>query len=110
MLLLGVLFNLSDEQNPFGTVARFRDEMAPGSYLAICHFSSDSDRAARAQLEATYANTPWPLTLRSRDQILRFFDGFELVPPGLVDVQQWRPETEAEPTALKMPGGVGRKV
>jgi len=113
VLLFGVLFNVSEEQDPFGIVARFREEMAPGSYIGICHFATDSDREAMAQLEAIYAGTPWPLTLRSRDQVLRFFDGFELVPPGLVDVQQWRPDTDTAstaPTALRMPGGVGRKL
>jgi len=110
VLLLAVLHNVSDEEDPARIIARFRDQMAPGSYIAISQFSSDSRPEATAELEAVYADTPWPKTLRSPDEILRFFDGFELVPPGLADMDQWVPDADVPPTALKIPGGVGRKI
>jgi hypothetical protein len=109
VLMLGVLHSVGDEYDPAGIVARFREEMASGSFLSIAQFSDDGAPAAMAQLKANYADTPWPMTIRSREQILRLFEGFELVPPGLVDVEKWRPEMEAPSTALKIPGGVGRK-
>jgi S-adenosyl methyltransferase len=110
VLMLAVIHNVSDEYDPAGIVARFRNQMAPGSHIAISQFAPDGEPQATAQLEAVYAATPWPKTLRSREEIQRLFDGFELLPPGVVDVQRWRPE-EGEPprTTLSMPGGVGRK-
>jgi len=53
-----------------------------------------------------------PKTIRSRDEILRLFDGFEVLPPGLVDMERWRPDGNTPsmpPTELKIPGCVGRK-
>jgi hypothetical protein len=110
VLLLAVIHNISDEYDPAGIVARFRDRMAPGSYIAISQFAPGGDPKATAALEEIYATTPWPKTLRSPAEIQRLFDGFELLPPGVVDVQRWRPEGGEPPrTALSMPGGVGRK-
>jgi hypothetical protein len=111
VLFLAILHDITDEQDPGGIVARVRERMVPGSYIAIEQFASDSDPEARASLEEVYSETPWPITFRSRDHIARFFDGFELLPPGVVDVEQWRPEREpTPPTALKVVGGVGRKM
>jgi hypothetical protein len=110
VLFLNMLHDISDDDDPAGIVGYFRDRMVSGSYVAIAQFAADSDPTARAELEAAYANTPWPITFRSRDQIRQFFDGFELVPPGLVDVERWRPEVDAPSTALKAAGGVGRKM
>jgi SAM-dependent methyltransferase len=110
VLFLNMLHDISDEHDPAGIVAEFRARMVPGSYVAIAQFADDSEPRAKAELEAAYTNTPWPIAFRPRDQILGFFDGFELVPPGLVDVERWRPEGEAPSTALKAAGGVGRKM
>ena len=113
VLMLAVLHNVSDADDPAGIVAKFRDQMATGSYLAISQFAADSHPKALAQLESVYANTPVPKTVRSREEILRLFDGFELLPPGLADMDQWRPDADTRPlpaTELKIPGGVGRKV
>jgi hypothetical protein len=49
-------------------------------------------------------------TYRTRDEVTRLFDGLELVEPGMVRIQQWRPESEIQAkTAGAMWGGVGRK-
>lgn len=109
VLLVAVLHVISDEADPAGIVRQFRDRMSPGSYLAISQLTSDSDPEAVAQAKSATDNTAIPLAFRSREQILRFFDGFELVEPGLVSVQQWRPASEVQPTRLTVLGGVGRK-
>ena len=54
------------------------------------------------------AGTPVETYFRPRSQILRFFDGFDLIEPGLTDVQEWRQAITA-PTRLKIAGAVGRK-
>jgi SAM-dependent methyltransferase len=93
VLLVSVLHFLSDADDPHAVVATIRDSLAPGSYLALSHISADfvpDDNVVRRAVAAYQkANAPaWP---RSRAEILRFFDGFDLVEPGLVPKAQWRP-------------------
>ena len=108
VLCVAVLHLVPDAEDPGGIVARFRDRMRAGSYLALSQFASDSDQEAMAELRAVAAGTAVETYFRSRDQIGRFFDGFELVPPGLTDVERWR-QDGAAPTRLKIAGAVGRK-
>jgi len=108
VLCVAVLHLVPDAEDPEGIVARFRDALCPGSYLALSQFTSDSDPGAMAELRAVAAGTAVETYFRSRERILRFFDGFELVPPGLTDVERWR-QDGAAPTRLKIAGAVGRK-
>ncbi len=89
------------------------DAVAPGSYLAISHIGTEffPDQAAMAQAKAVYERASEPVWARSRDQILGFFDGFELLEPGLVPKRQWRSVTgqAAADTPNIQWGGVGRK-
>jgi hypothetical protein len=110
LLFIGLFHLVSDEYDPAGLIARYRDRMAPGSYLCLSQFCTDgSDPAAKAKLEEISVNSPAPMCFRHRDEIGRFFDGFALLPPGVVDIQDWWPDEPAPPTALKMAAGVGRK-
>jgi hypothetical protein len=108
VLCVAVLHLVPDAEDPGGIVARFRDRMCAGSYLALSQFASDSDAEAMAELRAVAAGTAVETYFRPRDAILRFFDGFSLVPPGLTDVEKWR-QDGAAPTRLKIAGAVGRK-
>jgi hypothetical protein len=110
VLLLAVLHNISDEDDPAGIIGRFRDRMAPGSYIAMSQFCSDSHPEAKALLESVYAETPWPKTLRSREEITRFFDGFEILPPGLADMNEWVPDADIPSTSLRIPGAIARRI
>jgi hypothetical protein len=110
VLFIGLFHLVGDEHHPTALIAGFRDRMAPGSYLCLSQFCSDgSDPAARAKLEEISANSPAPMCFRRRDEISQFFEGFELLPPGVVDVQEWWPDEQAPPTALTVAAGVGRK-
>ena len=109
VLCVATLHLVRDEEDPAGIIARFRERMAPGSHLVVSQFAADSDPAATAQLHAVDAGTPVETYFRSRDEILGFFDGLELLEPGLVSVDEWRPEVTEAPTQLKIVGGVGRK-
>jgi hypothetical protein len=108
VLCVAVLHLVPDAEDPAGIVARFRDHMCSGSYLALSQFAADSDPEAMAELRAVAAGTAVETYFRPRDAILRFFDGFQLVPPGLTDVERWRQEGAA-PTRLKIAGAVSRK-
>jgi S-adenosyl methyltransferase len=119
LLLLAILHFVPDDEDPFGVVARFRDALPAGSYLAISHGTRDiparTDMSPEAmaemgaKVERLYQLTTASLVTRTRARVERFFDGFDLLDPGLVEIQLWRPD-ESEPL---LPGGfyggVGRK-
>jgi hypothetical protein len=109
VLCVAVLHLVPEAENPERIIGQFRDHVCAGSYLVLSQFTSDSDPDAMAELRAVAAGTPVETYFRPRDQIRRFFAGFELVPPGLTDVQDWRPDSIAAPTRLKIAGAVGRK-
>jgi len=108
LLLLTTLFFVSDEFAPNELVRTLTARLAPGSYLVISHAESrpQIQRAGTAfRQEATEPGVP-----RTRDAIAGFFEGFDLVEPGLVPVTEWqpvRPQTDAETVWLY--GGVARK-
>ncbi|WP_396453066.1 SAM-dependent methyltransferase, partial [Actinomadura sp.] len=108
VLLAAVLHLVPDAEDPAGLVRRFCAPLVPGSHLVLSQFAAHSDPEAMAQLRAVADGTPVETYFRDREEVLRFFDGFELLPPGLVDVEQWRPDIEPLPTRLKITGGVGR--
>ncbi len=112
ILLIGVLQLISDDDDPHAIVARFTEAVPAGSWLAIFHPASDivPDQIGEAarRVNARSANTT---TLRSREQIARFFDGLELLDPGLVQVHRWRPGSAAPDDGEQIAGyaGLARK-
>ena len=114
LLLLGVLYFITDDEAPGQLIGAYRDSLAPGSYLALSH--GCADEVAPDVIQGTtsaYDKATAPLVLRSRAQISRFFDGFEPVHPGLVYLPLWRPDSAPpdpqEAARTGMFGGVGRK-
>lgn len=112
VLLIALLHFIPDNADPPGILAKLRTAIPSGGYLAISHFSSDGPpEEVRGVVEMT-KRSPTPLQLRSYDQVAAFFDGFELVAPGLVDLDQWRPDPGAEGPATRRfhdYAGVGRR-
>jgi S-adenosyl methyltransferase len=109
VLLLGVLHFISLDEDAPGIIARFRQRMVPGSYLAVSLGTSDgADPEMLAEATQTYAAARMPFTLRSRPQIMDLFEGFSLIEPGLVSLPEWRPDPNTDRTPLKGPtvGGV----
>ena len=112
LMLLGVLHLIGDSEEPNRIVAGLMDALAPGSYLAISHPASDIHAAAQAQAQKRYnERVSTPQTLRNRAEVMRFFDGLDLVPPGLVYVHTWRPGPDdiVPPDGVSAYGGVARK-
>jgi S-adenosyl methyltransferase len=104
VLLLSVLHFISHEEDAPGIIARFRERMAPGSYLAVSIGTSDgADPVMLAGATQTYAGARMPFTLRSRAQIMDLLGGFDLVEPGLVSLPEWRPERNTDRTPLSGP-------
>jgi hypothetical protein len=87
------------------------DAVAPGSYLVISHPALDISDTQAAGQRAYNQNVATAQTLRTRDEVARFFAGLELVEPGLVQVHQWRPDPgESAPEGtVSAHGGVAAK-
>jgi hypothetical protein len=112
VMLIAILHLVNDEDNPQQIVDRLLAAMAPGSYLAITHVPSDMQASMGVVAAAKRVNQLMAQRInpRSRADVTRFFDGLELLPPGVVPIQEWRPETAAEAAArAAMWGGVARK-
>jgi S-adenosyl methyltransferase len=113
VLMVAVLHFVSDDDDPFGAVARLRDRLAPGSHLVLSHASAEGRPEAAASHRELYSRTPTPMTMRSRDEIARFFDGFDFIDPGLVWLPLWRPDDPGaaaeQPERTTGFAGVGRR-
>jgi hypothetical protein len=113
LLLIAIMHFITDAEDPAGIVATFRDALPPGSYLALSHGTRDfhSQDAVRHGTKV-YERATAPLVLRTHAQIMAFFDGFDLVEPGLVQVPLWRPDTKPprpkDLAKIAIYGGVGR--
>ncbi len=111
MLLIAVLHFIRDAEHPVGIVTTLREAMAPGSFLVLSHATADFHPDVAAKVTAIYQQASAPLVLRTRAQIERFFDGFDLVEPGLVQPAAWRPHDARPgmPAAGGFYSGVGRR-
>ncbi|MFJ8692422.1 SAM-dependent methyltransferase [Streptomyces roseolilacinus] len=115
LLLVAVLHFLEDSDRPYEAVAELRDALAPGSLIILTHASFEGLPVPQEQAGGTvgvYRDIRNPLVMRSHDEVARFFDGCEMVDPGLVAMPHWRPDTPPEqedPYAFSGFAGVGRK-
>ncbi len=93
--LISILHAIPDDDDPHAIVARLFDAVPSGSYLAISHMGSDlmAPETLQEMDEVWKRQGQQQYTPGSRDQVARFFvDGTDLVEPGLVRVEEWRPE------------------
>ncbi len=111
VMLLGILHMIPEDDDPRAAVAALMRAVPSGSFLTVSHPASDIDAAAGAEASRRYnAQAPESATFRSHAQVMDFFAGLDLVPPGLVRVPEWRPRSEIEArTPSNLWGGVARK-
>ncbi|NUP37865.1 MAG: SAM-dependent methyltransferase [Streptomyces sp.] len=113
VLLVSVLHFVGDDEDPAGAVAALRDALPAGSHLVLSHGTQDFHADRVAEAVSVYSKSTAALSLRSHDEVLAFFDGFDLLEPGLVQVPLWRPDGQPpgpeELAAVGVYGGVGRK-
>ncbi|MFD4628309.1 SAM-dependent methyltransferase [Streptomyces sp. NPDC058284] len=115
LLLVAVLHFVEDAYDPYAAVAELRDATAPGSLVVVSHASYEGVPVPPEQAGRTvgvYKDIRNPLIMRSRDAIARFFEGYDMVEPGLVPMPHWRPDTapeEEDPYSFSGFAGVGRK-
>ncbi|MFF6911196.1 SAM-dependent methyltransferase [Streptomyces sp. NPDC012466] len=114
LLLVAILHFVEDEDDPYRAVAELGEALAPGSLLVLTHASYEGiplppERAGGAV--DVYEDIRNPLIMRSREEIARFFEGYDMVEPGLVAMPRWRPDTapdDEDPYAFSGFAGVGR--
>src|SRR6266487_3147620 len=113
LLLVAIVHFLTDDEGPAGILARLRHALAPGSFLVLSHGTADFQTEAARQAAAVYDQATSTITLRSHARITAFFDGWELIEPGLVQMPLWRPEGKPprpkELSKIWGYGGVGRR-
>ena len=111
VMLIGILHCIPDEDDPAGVIRQLMDAVPPGSYLVISHPANDINSPGVGRLASRLNELmPMKLRFRARAEVARFFDGLELVEPGLVRAPEWRPDSDADldnPAAVW--AGVARK-
>jgi O-methyltransferase involved in polyketide biosynthesis len=111
LMLMGILGHVGDDQEVRSIVRRLLEPMASGSYLAV-YDGTDTDPAGVEAQDQYNRSGAVPYYLRSPERIAAFFDGLELVEPGVVSVTRWRADpadTDDLPADVDAFGGVGRK-
>jgi hypothetical protein len=112
LIFVGVLLHFRDFDDPWSMVRRYVDAVASGSHLVIEHTGRESEDVANYDqvVDVIPAETNFTLVPRTRDEVARFFDGLELVEPGLVYIEDWRPDRAVDDDYLiPLHGAVGRK-
>lgn len=107
LMLVAILHFIEDHDDPWEIVARLRDALAPGSCLILTHATDEGYADAPAEDRDVYRRMGSPLLLRSHREVLRFFDGFEVVDPGVVFYTAWRPDGVLEDDPARFSGYVG---
>jgi hypothetical protein len=110
IMLMGILGHIEDDDQARSIVRRLLDGVPSGSYLTMNDGTDTSEEVVEAARIWNQSANP-TYHLRSPDRIARFFDGLELVEPGVVSPPRWRPEPSPSglPAEIDSFGGVGRK-
>jgi O-methyltransferase involved in polyketide biosynthesis len=110
VLLLAVLHFIPDTDDPYGIVKKLMDAVPAGSFLVICHAPSDINSGEIAEMARRYNQSgAEQMRPRSREEIMRFFEGLEMIPPGLAPLSEWLPPDRADPSSGSAVAGVARK-
>jgi hypothetical protein len=112
LMLMGIMGHVGDDEEARAIVGRLLDALASGSYLALCDGTDTNPAGVAAQARYNESGAI-PYHLRSPERIAGFFEGLELVEPGVVSCPRWRPDPAGAgadaPAEVDAYGGVGRK-
>jgi hypothetical protein len=113
LMLLGILGHIEDDEEARSIVKRLMDALPPGSYLTICDGTNDISEAGVEAQRRYNESGAVPYRLRSATQVTAFFEGLEVVEPGVVSCPRWRPDPDDRsrglPAEMDQFAGVGRK-
>jgi hypothetical protein len=107
LTMIGILGNVADYAQARAIVTRLLDAVPSGSYLAVSDGTSTSAQSVESQRVAKESGHPY--NLRTPEEIGGYFEGLELIEPGLVPTSQWRPQPGTEQAPLDVYCAVGRK-
>jgi S-adenosyl methyltransferase len=110
--MLTILHAIPDSDNPYAIVAKIIDAVPVGSYLAVTHMAADliTPEELQGLYDSLNGKAQQQFQWRTREETARFFAGLDLVEPGLVRVNEWRPEPGTADTRKSgMWAAVGRK-
>ncbi|GCD93110.1 SAM-dependent methyltransferase [Embleya hyalina] len=113
-LMLSVVHHLGDEENPNALVEEYKSRMTPGSHLFLSHFLRRPGDERIDRLEAVMQESLGSGRFRTQDEIEKYFDGMEMVHPGVVSTALWRPTAPVAPGDLEtshilISGGMAQK-
>jgi hypothetical protein len=97
VMLLMLLHMIPDSARPYELVGRVMAAVPSGSYLVLSHPASDIRAQSMAEMAELLTQTGPPMTARSHAEVSRFFDGLDLVEPGVVALPSWRPDSADVP-------------
>ncbi|MBB1252935.1 SAM-dependent methyltransferase [Streptomyces alkaliterrae] len=115
LLLVALLHFIQDDEDPWKTIATFRDALPEGSLLVLTHASWEGGPRTSEhgrQIQDVYRTASSQLVMRRRPDVERFFTGFDVVEPGIVSMPDWRPDgptDQEDPVVYSGFAGVGRK-
>jgi hypothetical protein len=90
--LNGLLHFVPDDRKPYATVEYLLDALPSGSVLAMTHCTADFDPVGWERIVQIYVQSGTPFQARTKDEFRRFFDGLDLIDPGIAVAHQWHPE------------------
>jgi len=110
LILLGILGHLTDDDETRSIVRRLLDALGPGSYLALCDGAPMSVETIEAHRRYNETGAV-PYILRYPETIARFFEGLDILEPGVTEITRWRSDSDASglPDPVHNFGGIGRK-
>ena len=111
LTMLGILGQIPDSDEPEALIARYLDALPPGSYLALAD-GTDTNEALNQAISVYNANSASSYHLRGPERIAAFFEGLEILEPGVVPTSQWHPEpidVGRSPDEVDAICGIGRK-
>ncbi len=105
LLLVALLHFVEDGDDPYAIVKRLVGALPAGSYLVLSHATFDPlDPETIAAMNAVNEGITPKFCPRNLDEVTRFFDGLELLEPGIVSVSDWRPAPGPRPTPAEATG------
>ncbi|WP_329038206.1 SAM-dependent methyltransferase [Streptomyces sp. NBC_00178] len=87
--LIALMHFLPDDHDPYGITRTLTGALAPGSFLVLSHGTADQHPELRRETESAYRKGAIALRMRTREEVEPFFEGLDLVEPGLVTAPEW---------------------